>query len=223
MAQSDKTKEAKTSENLAGNTKVTRQDWLTVALDMLISDGIEQVKVLPLAESLDVSRSSFYWYFKSRQDLLDALLEHWMDTNTKAVIDHAQRPAQSIGQAILNVFVGFLDPDQFNNKLDFAIRDWARRSGKVRRIMDTSVGQRISALADMFERFDYDVEEALTRARVLYYMQIGYNDAELQEPMPERLSLLPNYLFVFSGVEADPADIENFRVRVSALIGVVSA
>ncbi|MCB1313688.1 MAG: TetR/AcrR family transcriptional regulator, partial [Sedimentitalea sp.] len=73
-------------EPLGGNVKVTREDWLAVALDALVSDGVEQVKVLALAERLDVSRSSFYWYFKSRQDLLDALLRHWQTTNTAAII-----------------------------------------------------------------------------------------------------------------------------------------
>ena len=63
-------------EPLVGNIKVTRQDWLNVAMDVLVSDGVEQVKVLTLGERLGVSRSSFYWYFKSRQELLTALLRH---------------------------------------------------------------------------------------------------------------------------------------------------
>ena len=55
------------AEPLVGNVKVTREDWLNVAMDVLITDGVEQVKVLALAERMQVSRSSFYWYFKSRQ------------------------------------------------------------------------------------------------------------------------------------------------------------
>ena len=64
-----------TAEPLTGNVKGTRADWLNVAMDVLISHGVEQVKVLALAERMGVSRSSFYWYFKSRQDLLDALTD----------------------------------------------------------------------------------------------------------------------------------------------------
>ena len=59
---------------LTGNVKVTREDWLNIAMDALIRDGVEAVKVKIFAEALGVSRSSFYWYFKSRQELLDALL-----------------------------------------------------------------------------------------------------------------------------------------------------
>lgn len=85
---------------LVGNIKVTRADWLNVAMDVLITDGVEQVKVLALAERMGVSRSSFYWYFKSRQDLLDALLTSWEQTNTIGMIGQAEAPAETIAAEI---------------------------------------------------------------------------------------------------------------------------
>ena len=84
------------AEPLVGNIKVTRDDWLNVAMDVLISDGVDQIKVLNLAERMAVSRSSFYWYFKSRQELLDALLARWQATNTAALVAQAEAPARTI-------------------------------------------------------------------------------------------------------------------------------
>ena len=46
-------------------------------------------------------------------------------------------------------------------------------------VLDASDTRRLSALTDMFARFDYEQLEAVTRARVLYYMQMGYEDARL--------------------------------------------
>ena len=89
---------------LVGNVKVTRQDWLAVAMDVLISDGVEQVKILTLGERLGVSRSSFYWYFSSRQDLLNALLDHWENANTKALVKQAGLAAETITESVCNVF-----------------------------------------------------------------------------------------------------------------------
>ncbi len=195
-------------EPLAGNTKVTRQDWLNVAMDVLVSDGVEQVKVLTLGERLDVSRSSFYWYFKSRQDLLDALLDHWEHTNTAALVRQAQAPADSITAAVCNVFRCFVDDQLFNTRLDFAVREWARRSGPVRRVLDISDERRLKALTAMFARHGYEAEEAATRARVLYYMQIGYNLAELNEPLEDRLKLVPAYLVAFTGRQPDGPEVE---------------
>lgn len=44
----------------SGNTKVTREQWLDLALQTLISHGVEDVLILALAQKLGVSRSSFY-------------------------------------------------------------------------------------------------------------------------------------------------------------------
>jgi AcrR family transcriptional regulator len=111
-----------------GNVKVTREDWLTLAARVLVDRGVSQVKVLTLANELGVSRSSFYWYFRSRKDLLDQLLATWEAQNTEAILDHAARPAGNICRAVLHLFECFIDPARFDPRLDFAVREWARRS-----------------------------------------------------------------------------------------------
>ena len=198
-------------EPLAGNVKVTREDWLNVALDVLISDGVSQVKVLNIAERMNVSRSSFYWYFKSRQDLLDALLSYWEETNTAILIRHTEAPAKTIAAAVLYFFRCFIDPELFNTGLDFAVRDWARRSGKVRRVLDRSDAARTEAIEKMFARHGYDKEEAHMRARILYYMQIGYNIADLNETMEERVALGPHYVIGFTGQRATEEEISSHK------------
>jgi len=194
-------------EPLVGNIKVTRQDWLNVAMDVLISEGVEHVKVLALGDRLGVSRSSFYWYFKSRQDLLDALLQEWENTNTAALISKTNAPAETITGAVCNVFECVIDPDLFDTALDFAIRAWARSSGAVRRVLDRSNAARLEALAAMFKRYGYGDLEAETRARILYFMQIGYDDADLRESTEERTKLMPMYLLGFTGQHATPSEI----------------
>lgn len=205
------------ADPLPGNVKVTRQDWLDAAMDVLISDGSDRVKILTLAERLGVSRSSFYWYFKDRDALLDALLEHWLATNTRAVVKAAETPSRTITAAVCDVFKAFIDPARFSVRMDFAIRDWARRSGAVRRVMQASDGQRIGALAAMFARHGYGDTESLIRARVLYYMQIGYFDADLRETMAERAALIPYYLVTFTGREGQAAEIEDLQRFTLAL------
>ncbi|WP_171235383.1 TetR/AcrR family transcriptional regulator [Ruegeria sp. HKCCA6837] len=198
------------AEPLIGNVKVTRDDWLNVAMDVLISDGIDQIKVLNLAERMAVSRSSFYWYFKSRQELMDALLSRWQATNTAALIKQAEAPAETITAAVCNVHRCVVNSELFDTALDFAVRDWARKSGKVRRALDQSDARRLAALHAMFARYGYSEIEAETRARVLYYMQIGYDLAQMNEPIEMRISLLAHYLYTFTGVEPKPEEVEEF-------------
>ncbi len=194
----------------AGNVKVTRDEWLEIAMDVLVSQGVEQVKVQPIGERLGVSRSSFYWYFKSRQHLLDTLLESWERKNTGAIIAQCELPAQTITEAVCNLFRCFVDAGTFDHRLDFAVREWSRRSGSVRRILDTSDQARLEAIARMFVRHGYDEQESRTRARILYYMQIGYYAADLQESLEQRIAHLPGYLSGFTGCDPRPEEIKEF-------------
>jgi AcrR family transcriptional regulator len=201
----------------AGNVKATRDDWLEAALETLISDGVESVRVLTLGRKLGVSRSSFYWYFKGRQDLLDQLLEHWRDKNTRFIVERASRPAPSITQAVLNVFECWVDERLFNPRLDFAIRAWARHSAAVRKIIDDADGERLEAIRGMFLRQGYLEPDAFVRARVLYFMQIGYYSLEIDEPMKSRLSLVPAYLRSFTGREPLDGEVEDFARYVESV------
>lgn len=207
------------AEGLNGG-RTTREDWLNLALDILVSDGVEKVKVLTLAKRLDVSRSSFYWFFKSRQDLLDRLLDRWRDTNTMALVERAGRPSQNIIQAVLNVFECWVDDRLFDPQLDFAVREWSRRSGPVRHIVDQADDARVEAIKQMFSRHGYAPDDAFVRARVLYFMQIGYYSLELRETMETRMDYLTDYLRSFTGVEATTGDLESFKKFVNRIHAV---
>ncbi|MCR9219796.1 MAG: TetR/AcrR family transcriptional regulator [Alphaproteobacteria bacterium] len=198
-------------EPLTGHIKVTRDDWLNVARDILVSDGVSEVKVLAIGQRLQVSRSSFYWYFKSRKDLLDALLDDWELRNTASIIRHCSAPSATITGAVCNFFRCFLDPTLFDQGLDFAVREWARRDGTVRKRIDLADQKRLVAVAAMFERHGYSPYDADVRARILYFMQLGYHALDQTEPMEERLKRLEGYLEGFTGVAPRPEECEAIR------------
>src|SRR5208282_3556943 len=194
-----------------GNVKATRDNWLDLALSVLAAEGVGHVTVLNLSERLAVSRSSFYWYFKNRDELLDALLDRWDRLNTRSIVRQTQAPAATVNQAVCNVFRCWVNPAIFSPRLDFAVREWARRSAKVRNALDRSDRARTEALKAMFVRFEYEDEDALVRARVLYYMQIGYYALDLKEPIEARLDLTPRYLKAFTGLAASEAEVDALR------------
>ena len=80
----------------------------------------------------------------------------------------------------------------------------------MRDLLGASDERRVAALADMFRRYGYERTEAFTRARVLYYMQLGYDVAPLDEPAEVRLSMVPHYLEVFTGQQASQVEIDEF-------------
>ena len=195
---------------LIGHVKVTREDWLNAARDLLVSTGVSEVKILALATRLGVSRSSFYWYFGSRDDLLAALLEDWKLRNTRSIIDHCARPSRNISHGVCNFFRSFIDGGQFDPGLDFAIREWARRDENVRAAIDTADAARLEAVHQIFLRHTYADPEADARARILYFMQLGYHALDFRENVATRMSRVPAYLHGFTGQHAEARDIDEF-------------
>lgn len=198
---------------LVGHIKVTRADWLAAARDILIRKGVAHVKIAPFARRMEVSRSSFYWYFKDRADLLDALLQQWEAQNTAQIIAHCRKPASEITEAVCNFFACFVDETRFDRGLDFAVREWARSDSALRARVDAADAARIAAVTGMFTAHDYPAEEADARARILYFMQLGYHALDVREPLDERLTRAWPYMQQFTGRPPDVkamADFERF-------------
>jgi AcrR family transcriptional regulator len=198
-------------------TKATREDWLNAARDVLISEGVAEVKVLALGQRLGVSRSSFYWYFKNRQHLLDQLLDEWELRNTRTVIVHCAMPSETITGAVCNFFRCFIDDRLFDRGLDFAVREWSRRDKAVRLRIDAADRARLAAVAAMFARHGYEDGDADIRARILYFMQLGYHALDVREPMSDRLGRMEGYLKGFTGEMPNPAEVSAFKAFAEGL------
>lgn len=202
-------------EPLGGHTKVTRNDWLNIARDILVNDGVGEVKILKMATQLGVSRSSFYWYFENREDLLNALLDGWANRNTAQIVAHCHRDSRNITEALCNFFRCFVNPAIFDPRLDFAIREWARRNESLRARIDSADEERMRAITAMYIRHAYDQRDADARARILYYMQLGYHALKESEPMQERMSRMVPYVRGFTGQEPDLAAIAAFDAYIA--------
>lgn len=202
---------------LVGHVKVTRQDWLNIARDVLVTDGVAEVKILTLAKRMGVSRSSFYWYFKDRADLLSALLNAWEARNTNQIIQHCAMPSANITVAVCNFFRCFVDTRRFDRGLDFAVREWSRRDPAIRKQVDQADSDRIAGVVAAFIRHDYEPADADARARILYFMQLGYHALEVREDMDVRMSRIAPYLHGFTGRTPDQTAINDFRRDMQAL------
>lgn len=198
-------------------TKVTAEDWIAVAMRTLSEEGEESVRILSLAQKLGVSRASFYWYFGSRDDLLGKLLSLWDEKNTRGIVEQARWPADTIAGAILNLFECWIDEDLFEPRLDFAVREWARRSPEVKTLLRASDDARLGAIEAMFARHGFAPEDAKVRARVIYLEQIGHYSLGIQEPRETKLGMLSAYIRAFSGTELKPGEKTRFATLAEDL------
>ena len=197
----------------AQKQKVPEKAWLEAAYQLLTESGVEAVKVMPLAKKLGVSRTGFYWHFKDRDALLEAMIYRWEEKNTGNLVARAEAYAESIVESVFNLFDCWLDNDLFDAPLELAIRNWARNDAALQERLDAADAERRRALTDMFRRHGYDPEQALVRAMTMIYTQIGYFSMHVKEDPQTRIGRMPNYVEVFTGSRPSENDIRRFNSR----------
>ncbi|MDA7087308.1 TetR/AcrR family transcriptional regulator [Pseudomonas sp. SA3-5] len=187
--------------------------WLEAAYEGLIESGVEAVRILPLAKKLKLSRTSFYWFFKDREELLAALLERWRVKNTDNLVGQTQAYAESIAEAMLNVFDCWLNPALFDSQFEFAVRSWALQEPRVAAQVEIADKARLAALVGMFMRFGYEALPADVRARSMYLTQIGYISMNAREDMLVRMQRIPEYVKIFTGQDPQARELQRFYAR----------
>lgn len=187
--------------------------WLDAAYDLLVDGGIQAVKVMPMAQKLGLSRTSFYWHFADREALLTGLVGRWQAKNTANLVARCQDPAVTIAEAMLNLIDCWVEPALFDSRLEFAMRTWALTDAGVEVAMARADAARLAAITDLFRRFGYAGPEADTRARTLYLTQVGYIALRSNESFAVRMGRIPAYVLTFSGVAATAAEVVAFRAR----------
>ena len=191
----------------------SREAWLSGAYDALLESGVEAVRIMPLAKRLNLSRTSFYWFFSDRQEVLDALVALWRDKNTGNLIKQATAYAESVVEAILNVFDCWLDRVLFDSSFEYAMRSWALQSADIAAEIAAADDRRIVALTQMFVHHGYGELEADVRARTVYLTQIGYISMNTRESLATRVHRIPKYVEIFTGREPSKQELERFYAR----------
>ncbi len=196
----------------------SEQAWLSVAYDLLVSSGVDAVKVMPMAKALGLSRTGFYWHFKDRKALLAALLTLWEKKNTGNLIARTRQYADTITEAMFNLFDCWVDEDLFDARLDFAVRNWSRKDHEVESAIRSADAQRILAISEMFQRFGYRAENATVRANTVYLAQVGYISMNVRDPWEERLLWMPSYVEMYTSTAPTEREIARFMARHAHLL-----
>lgn len=180
------------------HTPSTRE-WIEIARRVLIEEGIVEVKIDKLARLAGVTRGGFYWRFKSRDELLEALIEDWRATNTAPMIRVLSEPG-TLRERMERLADLYISEAEFSSSYDQAIRTWSTLSPEVAQIVRDVDQIRIEAIRRIFEEAGHSGDEALVRARITYFHQVGYYATGILEPLERREELLGIYLRVLTGL-----------------------
>lgn len=191
----------------------SHEGWLEAAYDSLLNSGVDSVKILPLAKKLNLSRTSFYWFFKDREELLNALISRWREKNTGNLVKQSEAYAESLAEAMLNVFDCWLNKDLFDSQFEFAVRSWALQSPEIQADVQEADRTRMDALSQMFMRFGFAEAQADVRARTTYLVQIGYISMQSTEDTAVRMKRIPEYIAIYTGEAPQKRELDRFFAR----------
>lgn len=162
------------------SSKLTRNDWLDAAFNAVVEGGFDHVRVLALAQTLGVTRGSFYWHFTDHADLVAALLARWREQEAAseqllqaAITDDPQAELEQLLDAALAHAGGDLE----NMRFELALRDLGRRAPAVATLLVDVDRTRLGLFESKFQRLTDDPKVAADLAALFYLAIVGSNQA----------------------------------------------
>jgi AcrR family transcriptional regulator len=151
-------------------TQLGKNEWLRAARIALLHGGPGAVRVEPLARSLGVTKGSFYWHFRDRNEILETLLREWEEETTALTADALKRQAPCAREALVSLLEEVKQRVFLSEKgdapSDAAIFTWAAVSPEVRKRVIKTEERRLELLTRLSDNPD--------RAEYAYLAFIGF-------------------------------------------------
>ncbi|MNL31962.1 HTH-type transcriptional repressor KstR2 [compost metagenome] len=160
---------------MAIRAPLTREDWIKAAQQVLVDSGVDAVRVDNLAKEMKITRGSFYYHFKSRNELLEGILVDWRMRATESVIKHLSdtrtTPFQRLHRLLELPFHGVRAKEAAS--IEMGIRAWARRDRQARQAIDEVDNHRLRYIEGLLEQIGVGALEAVDRAQLIYAYQLS--------------------------------------------------
>lgn len=158
----------------AARTQLDPDRWVETAIDVLAREGISGLRVEVLAKRCGVTKGSFYWHFKDRQALLDAVLERW---KAGRIVDIEKTTAAARGnereQLHYAIEVYGASRNQKGMSIELAVRDWARHDIRAAAVVESVDLYRLECTRKLFVAAGMSDAEAKSRSLLLYACVFG--------------------------------------------------
>ncbi len=157
--------------------RLSRARWVSAALDALVADGIEGVRIDRLCSELGVTKGSFYHHFTRREDLLDAVANFWAETEPQEVTALVANVNGDPMQQLLEITRPVADRDI--GRRDHAMRAWAAADARAAKSVQAADRQILGLLEKILADLGVPSDEVHPLARVLFFTALGAHDAPM--------------------------------------------
>jgi AcrR family transcriptional regulator len=153
-------------------TRTPRTSWIHEGLKALGVGGPDAVRIETLAQALGVSKGGFYWQFGDREALLDEMLDTWERVVTDDVIRRVESGGGDPRAKLRRLFGIAISIDEMV-KIEFAIREWARRDEAVSRRLSRVDNRRMQYMRSLFGALTDDQDDVEARCMLAFALFVG--------------------------------------------------
>ncbi len=155
-------------------SQLDRKEWIEAAIEMLADQGVEGVRVEVLAKNFGVTKGSFYWHFKDRQDLFNAVLQTWKDGRIRDINKQTSGAGGREREQLRHVIdVYSANRNRKGIWIELAVREWARRDPQAARIVEEVDTWRLECTRKLFVASGLSDDDAKSRSLLLYAYVFG--------------------------------------------------
>ena len=169
------TTERKTRSS-AARTQLDRNDWIEAAIEVLADQGVAGLRVEVLAKNFGVTKGSFYWHFKDRQDLLNAVLQEWKEGRLR---DIEKQSTAVLGKELEQIHHVIDVYSAVRNRkgisIELAVRDWARHDPTISAVVEEVDSYRLECTRKLFVTLGLSDDEARARSLLVFAYVFGHS------------------------------------------------
>lgn len=154
-----------------GAPRLSVDDWVACALEVLADDGVAGIKIGTLCTRLGVTKGSFYWHFEDLEAFLGAVAEHWAAGRDEAVASFVELESVEPAQRLRLMMLRFADRSQW--PLERAVREWARTNPYVQERVARTDLVMAGKVKDAFEEIGFSEDEAVLRSQMMFCTGVG--------------------------------------------------
>jgi AcrR family transcriptional regulator len=144
--------------------RLSRDEWLARALDILATEGQARLRIEAICAALGVTKGSFYWHFRDRDDFVRSLVLYWSDQFTQPVITRVTGAADGARERLRSLLRVVSEGGYA--RYEVSIRAWAAQEPHLVAVIVRDVdARRLAFVTSVFTDLGFQGHAAEMRAR----------------------------------------------------------
>jgi len=177
--------------------RLTKEQWLSLALDVLARNGSTALSLNNLIKHLHVTKGSFYWHFENQADFQFALIDYWHETHTLVVakkIDNVEGGPEKRLNSLMNMVIA-----ERHVLFDGAIAALTMQNPDLKPKVQASYEFRVAYIRQQFSAMGFRGKDLSARARMFVAFMTSEPLVNAKLSIKQRIAQIPDNMALLTG------------------------